>query len=330
MYHFRDYDVYFEIEDQYLKLREQYSVFDAEEKISEGFIDYMDDEDDGLIARISIAKVQVRRKELTKNTAEKAMEALAIIRECNDHFQISGLEIGKLLAQLGDSANYIGKEKGAQIPQAPQRRRRFQLDWKYGDVYAFPFSGDEIEASGLAGKYCLLRVVGHTDNTYQDGEKIFPICYLSIWDGDHLPRNSQELQTAGLIQMMSRTIYYVHNPEIYKAMKSRNASDEEMYEAGALKIFSHCDKTKYRAIIDIPSKKALNGFGIKFVGNYPELGIAADDAGLDLQMEPAANLNGLQKWISGIYIRYPVLHPQMVIDYEYRKREDVNAYQDRV
>lgn len=315
MYHFRDYDVYSEIEDTYLKLREQYSVLDSEERTTAGFADYMEDEDDGPIARIAIAKVQIRRKELTKNTAEKAIEALEYVREGNGHFQISRQEIDKLLVQLKNSSNYIGIEKSTQIPKTLQKRRKFQLDWKYGDVYAFPFSGDAMETSALAGKYCLLRVVGHTDKTYRNGERIFPICYLSIWDEVDLPKNSQEIQNAGLLQMMSRTTYSIHNPEIYEAMIAKKASNEEMYKAGALKIVSHSEKTKYRTIIDIPSKKALQKFGVVFVGNYPELGIAVDDAGLNMHHEPPFDLKILQSWILGIYNYYPALQPQMVINH---------------
>lgn len=315
-YSFCDFDVYNEILETYRKLRAQYSVLDAEHMIREGYKDYFDDSDDAAMASVALSKAQIRRKELTQNTAARASEALEMIREEKEHFRLSKRDLDKLQMQLEDSANYIDVETAMKVPPEKKPRRPFQLDWRYGDVYAFVMSSHDAKEAGLAGKLCLLRVVDFKDPASEKTERTCPICYISIWEGDALPQSAEEIRDAGLLRMRANTIYYVHDPELHAHMKAGNASNEEMCAAGALKIFSHCDKTKYRAIIDIPSKRALNSFGVKFVGNYPELGIAADDAGLDLQMEPAANLNGLQKWISGIYIRYPVLHPEMLIPHE--------------
>ena len=58
-YSFCDFDVYNEILETYRKLREQYSVMDAEHMIREEYKDYFDDSDDAAMASVALSKAQI-------------------------------------------------------------------------------------------------------------------------------------------------------------------------------------------------------------------------------------------------------------------------------
>lgn len=314
-----EFDVYFEIREMYTELRKKASVIEAEEEIRRTCMDYFTDEDDGPIAKIALAKAQIQRRELTEAVAIQSEEAAAYVRGHNEYYQICKREMDALLSNLKDPDRRIGQDDATVKPKARRYRRPFQTEWKVGDVYAFRMKGSEAESMELDGRYCLLRVVDKVSDFPKEGGRTIPICYFSIWRQDVLPRCADDIRSVGLLQLMSRSVYCVQNPDLYKALKNAGASIEEMCRTGAVKVDHSYDATSYRSMIDITSRKVLSDFAFEYVGHFPELGVAEDDAARDNPKIFYAcyacgyyTLKNLDDSICFSYKHFGTMHPQMI------------------
>lgn len=182
-----------EVKEEYLHLRRDgKSRADAAAELTEAYQDAITvgREDDGLQFWVGLADGQAANRELTADTAEKALAAL-------ESFEQTDWEITP-----GDISRRRTKYAQAPMPEKKmgKPRPRFHCDWQLGDTFAYRLTGPEAEASGVSGQHILLRKVSEV--VFGKGD-VFPVVTLTLWNEEELPRTADEFRTAPLLRLNS-------------------------------------------------------------------------------------------------------------------------------
>lgn len=196
-------------------------------------------EDDGLLFWVGLADGQYRCKEITAEVAEKAMQALRKIADGAFEDSVSEEDIQCRILHYSQ----------APMPERPVRKRNlFRCDWKLGDTFAYSPVGDdcsEMWELGL-GKSCfLLRLIDTME--FGDG-RLLPVVTVSRWDGEELPENLEQFQTAQLLMVNQG---------------GRCGSSRLGFE--------------HRVLFVIKNKQSLDSLKLRYVGNFQEVSLPDED-----------------------------------------------------
>ena len=288
--HLSDSDVYSEISEEYRAIRQTSSVAGTLDALQREYKDYFEDDDDRLFAWIAVAKCQIRRKELTRDT-------IARMDKLKEDLYGSGLvspkTLGPVYDKLYDPAYAVDDEK-AQVAPVQHAKRGYTDQWQVGDVYAYRISGPEAREVWIEGMYCLLRKVDQY--TYPRKGTSWPIVYVTLWESELFPRTPEELLAAGFLVTNE-----IRNPR-------------------------RKDKRDYRIRLSFTKKKQLEAF--RYIGNFPVSGCPEDE--LDLNASGHGPLNVTRVEIEDLdyaffeMVRYfgGVVHPGLIPEPEPISRLD--------
>jgi len=119
-------------------------------------------------------------------------------------------------------------------PEAKYRKKVIYVpDWKNGDTFARQLTYPDAEGLGIMNWYIILHKVGEHVDDLQEHRQLMTV---SLCPPDKLPRNSDELQQLGFLPMMR-----------------------------------FGNRFEYLAQITIKSKRVLDGYGLSFIGHFPDV-----------------------------------------------------------
>ncbi len=131
----------------------------------------------------ALADTQWNYGRLLSEVKEKALQFLLQEKEL-ERWAESGLEQSN---KWKTTLNIL--EEKLQSPQPLQKKvskyRFFQCKWQLGDVFAYRFSSDFSNESGLLGKYVLFKKV--SEDTWWPGHRI-PVIRIYKWIGTEIPK----------------------------------------------------------------------------------------------------------------------------------------------
>lgn len=281
---FMDSDIVFDIMETYSNLREKMSVSDTEQFLLNNYAEELKDVQDSQAVWIGLVKAELRRKELTQETAS----ALLSIREVliNDGiFEKQALK--KLFGQLND-AKYRIDDVTARIEPTVKRIRSYRSEWNIGDVYGFRITDEIAKEKGIWGHWCLMWTANIVELNWPKKHLHLPLVYLIIWDKDELPRSTDELQEAGYLQVN----YH----------RSQRPNKEE-----------------YRLVVYFPSKKVYNEQRLKFFGNFPMNSYPSNELYIDPNkgyLYKQIDIRNLGDEVCYQCGQYGVIHPQLASEIE--------------
>ena len=185
-----EFPVLGEIKDEYTEHRYAGSTREeAVEKLMNTYraeLEYGED-DDAILFWIGLADAQYAHKELSKEVAEKALQALSA--DILIEWEIAQGDINRR------KANY---EK-APMPEKKfgKPRPKFRCEWAIGDTFAYQMTSDEAKKYGIWGKYILFRKV--SEITFCG--TIIPIVTLTLWDQQPFPKSEEEFSQKPILKV---------------------------------------------------------------------------------------------------------------------------------
>jgi hypothetical protein len=145
-------------------------------------------EDDGAIFWISLADGQWENREISAETAEKAICALTVLE--GSEWRISKADISR--RRMWYSHSPMPEKKIGII------RRKFRCEWEIGDTFAYQLSGSAAEQNNVSGQFILMRKV--SDVEFGDG-RLFPVVTLSLWAEKPFPQTTAEFCSVPLLKL---------------------------------------------------------------------------------------------------------------------------------
>lgn len=162
-------------------------------RICQSFEAELSDEDDRPFVLIAIALALCKKRELTPQTRNDALQAIELLRKRpSDHsVPYNTRDFDRLIGYL--SADRIG-------PEVPYRARKaYDPGWSIGDTFIHPFSQSAAEQMGLLGWYIVFRKVGE----YLDRKsRHMQLVYITVCPPDAIPQTDTELSSLGYLRMM--------------------------------------------------------------------------------------------------------------------------------
>lgn len=231
MLSFMDFPLYAEIVDAYREKRNQGRGRDS--ALAELRSDYeaeLADADDGAIARLALASVQCRRKELTPEVRDEALSAMERLEKSG--VRISG--VPALRKKLLSPEPYFLPP----VERPPRKKPVYRCEWKLGDVYSHTFAGEQAARAGLTGARLLMRVAAF--ETFLGN--YLPVVYLCVWTEPELPKTASELREAGVLQVITPRDFFTGDLLEYRIMLNISSKRD-------LSSF----QTEYAGNFDIPS-----------------------------------------------------------------------------
>lgn len=184
-----DFPVLSEIREEYVQLRHQGNDRTTTiQKLMEAYISELSEGmEDALLFWIGLADAQYSWKELTAETAWKALEALESIAE---------LEWAIAPGELNSRREHYTK---APMPERKIRkpREKFRCTWQFGDTFALKLTGQKAVALGISGKYMLLRKVAELECS----GGIYPVVTVSFCDEENLPYSREAYLSIPLLKI---------------------------------------------------------------------------------------------------------------------------------
>ena len=183
-----------EIMDEYATLRMRgYSRESSIAQIREKYEAELNDEDDRPLVLVAVALALSRKKELTPQTRDDALQSIELLRE-----QESDCGMAYVPRDLDAPTRYLSADRVG--PEATHRvKKTYDPGWNIGDTFIHAFSQPEGEKTGLLGWYIVIRKVGE----YLDNKsRHMQLAYLTICPADAIPQTDAELQALGCLRMM--------------------------------------------------------------------------------------------------------------------------------
>lgn len=188
---FSEIPLWYDIKNEYLKLRKD--GMDRKQTSSVLQNRYRSEigiaaEDDGAVFWIALADGQWENREISAETAEKALGALAVL-ESSD-WGIPKKDISRRRAWYSN----------APMPEKKigPHRSKFRCGWNAGDTFAYQLTGPAAEENGVCGQYILMRKV--SDVEFGDG-RLLPVVTLSLWAEKPFPQNTAEFCSVPLLKL---------------------------------------------------------------------------------------------------------------------------------
>lgn len=275
--HLSEFSLFLEVQDQYPEKRNFASINESVDLLQEENPDWFDDEEEAQVFWVSLAKAQIRRRELTSAVAEKAKPALEAL---SNQYNLYPREVQSLSTCMSDQKYYASEVK-LRAKGSTRKRKYYQCPWKIGDVYAFELKGQEAQDLGIKGDLCLLRKIDERANYPRKNQNTVPILYMTICKKNALPKNEHELEEAGFLTSNVRQRYpYTH--------------------------------IEYRILFIIDSPKELEPLGLVYLGNYANARIPVDEVSFEKsELMPLQSPRWFEKWICAYYKHGGILHPNL-------------------
>ena len=188
---FSEIPFWYDIKNEYLKLRKEGMA--REETLSvlqKRYAAEIDGaaEDDGAVFWIALADGQWENREISAETAEKALGALAVVE--GSEWGIPKTDISRRRAWYSN----------APMPEKKigPHRSKFRCGWNVGDTFAYQLTGPAAEENGVCGQYILMRKV--SDVEFGDG-RLLPVVTLSLWAEKPFPQNTAEFCSVPLLKL---------------------------------------------------------------------------------------------------------------------------------
>ena len=204
-------------------------------ELKKRFTDELNDTEDGPIVILATAYAMSTKHELIQNLQKQAMDAAAQLRSVRSEGSIASFALA--VQTMISRPESIGSE--AHYPQ----KRQYDPGWKIGDVFSHRLSTPNARRLSIDGSIVLLRKIG----SYQDAEgNLKQIVNISLCAADRIPRDSEELNTLGLLPMMEGNGGY-----------------------------------QYWGQLNLSSKRKEKAFDLRKIGNFPIISTPPDSADHD-------------------------------------------------
>lgn len=186
-----DFPVLEEIKEEYVQLRQQGNDRSAAvQKLMDSYgHELAEGMGDAQLFWIGLADAQYSRKELTEETAQKALEALD--RVSNYGWPITAGDLKRRrehYAQAPMPERKIGKPKA-----------KFRCPWQLGDTFALKLTGQEAAELGIFGQCMLLRKVAELECS----GGMYPVVTVSFCGREVLPNDSDSFLSLPLLKLQS-------------------------------------------------------------------------------------------------------------------------------
>lgn len=206
-----------EIMEEYYSLRMKgHSRETALAKIYERYKAESNDEDDRPFVRVAVALALCRKKELTPEARDDALQAIELLRSSASDGGVpySSCDLDRLIRYVSE---------GRTGPEAAYRaRKKYDPGWRVGDTFIHPFSQSAAEQMGLSGWCIVIRKVGE----YQDRKsRHMQLAYFTICSAGAIPQTDADVRALGYLRMMEHDNGWDYLGQF--CLKSKR--DEEMW-----------------------------------------------------------------------------------------------------
>ncbi len=253
-------DTALDIKDQFKEMYNagKQSVERITEKLIEDFEDIMGITDEEPLFWYALADTQWNFGVLLPSVKERALYWLEK-DDCVLNIQTIGIKTREQRKKVLDDLRVK-----LLSPQPPEKKtvkgRRYECQWKLGDVFAYQLESDLAKEKGLFGRYFLVQKV---DESVWYPEHIVPIVYVKITKDSNLPSNIEEYNQLEYVQ----TWFEKYEDRFCPVDMSRPKEDIAEKSKINYQVDEYGFLPEYRAILLNTSKKVIPSKLI-YLGNF--------------------------------------------------------------